>query len=868
MRRPRCAAEAARAAEEARAKLRPKACGRLWGNRMALLDEYHRKRDFKKTPEPRGETPVETGGFSFCVQKHAATRLHYDFRLELDGVLKSWAVPKGPAYDMAEKRLAMRTEDHPLEYGGFEGIIPAGEYGGGAVLLWDHGTWEPLEDPHAGMLKGALKFRLHGRKLVGAWALVKIKSREARDAEKTWLLIKERDAAIRPLARYDVTEARPESVVSGRELEEIARDKDRVWHSTVVEGKSRVREPKLPKAAPPPPPIPGARKAALPRFVEPQLATPAQRAPEGDEWLHELKFDGYRIQARKDGDEVQLRTRNRNDWTATFARLAEAVGRLPCRQALVDGEAAVLRPDGTTSFNALQNAIEAKSHAQLVYLAFDLIHLDGQDLTRAPLEERKAALRRLIERAGPAGEPIQFSDHVTGSGPAFFESVAARSLEGIVSKRRDSLYLPGRGGSWLKVKCVREQELVVVGFTEPEGSREGLGALVLAVHQDGELAYAGRVGSGFDARTARELRQRLDAMTVEQPALARPPALKKAHWVEPRLLAQVRFAEWTPDGQLRHPSFKGLREDKPASEVVREGPGPAAASPPKDRDTIGGVRMTHPERVLYPASGFTKRQLAEYYLEIADWILPHLKGRPTSLVRCPEGVDKECFYQKHSETAPPELRRVSIEERKKAAEYLVAEDAAGLVALAQMSILEIHTWNCRYRTLEQPDRVVIDLDPAEDLPWQRVVDGARLVRERLTALELASFVKTTGGKGLHVVVPFQLGPSWDQALAFSQALALLISRERPKEYLAVMTKSRRVGRIYLDYLRNRRGSTSICAYSTRAVPAAPVSVPLHWDELDGGTRPDFNVANVPARLRTLRQDPWQGYAELEQRLPV
>ena len=852
---------------------------------MALLDEYHRKRDFKKTPEPRGDAPVETGGFSFCIQKHAATRLHYDFRLELDGVLKSWAVPKGPSYDTAEKRLAMRTEDHPLEYGGFEGIIPKGEYGGGTVLLWDRGTWEPLEDPHAGLKKGALKFRLHGTKLQGAWTLVKIKSREARDADKTWLLIKERDDKVRPLAEYDVTEARPESVVSGRGLEEIARDRDRVWHSRVVETKSGKWRPKRPQPVPgeaeperepaPPPASIGPKKAALPRFVEPQLATPATKAPSGEEWLHELKFDGYRIQARLDGGDVTLWSRKRQDYTATFSRVAEAVSRLPCRQALIDGEVAVVMPDGTTSFSALQNAMEGRNQGRIVYFAFDLLHLDGQDLTKAPLEERKAALRRLVERAGPAADPILFSDHVTGSGPDFFERACGMKLEGIVSKRRKDSYRPGRGQSWLKVKCVREQELVIVGFTDQEGQRTGLGALVLGVNEDGELRYAGKVGSGFTERSARELRKRLEALAVDAPPFAKRPAgLKGVHWVKPQLLAQVRFAEWTPDGHLRHPSFKGLREDKPASEVVREAPEsapePKAAPVPrrKDLDTVGGVRMTHPDRVLYPASGFTKRQLAEYYVGIADWILPHLKARPTSLVRCPDGVAEKCFYQKHgAETAPKELRRVPIEERKKVAEYLVADDEAGLVALAQMSILEIHTWNCHYETLEQPDRVVFDLDPDEALPWQRVVDGALLVREQLLALGLTSFVKTTGGKGLHVVVPLTRGPSWDEALTFSQALALLIARERPREYVAVMTKARRVGRIYIDYLRNQRGATSICAYSTRAKPDAPVSVPLHWDELDG-KRPQFTVATVPAHLRVQRQDPWKGYERVKQRLPI
>jgi bifunctional non-homologous end joining protein LigD len=889
----------------------------VWGRRplsaariaLASLDEYHRKRDFKKTPEPRGEAPRDTGGFSFCIQKHAATRLHYDFRLELDGVLLSWAVPKGPAYDMAEKRLAMRTEDHPLEYGGFEGIIPAGQYGGGTVLLWDRGTWEPIEDPHAGLAKGALKFRLKGEKLQGAWALIKIKGRDAREAEKTWLLIKERDDAVRPLAKYDVTVARPESVATGRSLEEVARDRDRVWESNREEAprpgkwKPKVPGPKAPakpEATPAPAKaaaVPGARKAALPRFVEPQLATLVKEAPEGGEWLHELKFDGYRIQARKDGDAVTLWSRNEKDWTAHLPQLVEAVARLPCREALIDGEAAALLPDGTTSFNAFQNAME-EGGARLVYFAFDLLHCDGQDLTGATLEDRKAALAALLERAGPAADPIRFSDHVEGAGGAFFEQACRMKLEGIISKRRRDAYRPGRGQGWVKTKCMREQEMVIAGFTDPEGGRQGVGALLLAVNQDGSLVYSGKVGTGFTVQSARDLRKKLDALEVDTvPFAKRPPGLKGAHWVKPTLVAQVQFTEWTPDGHLRHPSFKGLRADKAAAEVVREEPaapraeadGERAPAPrkkaavkaapkaapkstpaarAKELDRVGGVRMTHPERVLFPALGLTKRALAEFYVAIADWILPHLAGRPTSLVRCPEGVGKPCFYQKHgAATAPPELRRVRIQEKKKTGDYLVVDDTAGLVALTQMSILEIHTWNSHADTLEEPDRVVFDLDPAEGLPWKRVVAGALLLRAELKELGLRSFVKTTGGKGLHVVAPIARGPGWDEAYEFSRRLAEKIAGERPREYLAEMSKAQRVGRIYIDYVRNQRGATSVCAYSTRAKSDAPVSVPLEWDELEEAKPPAFTVATVSARLQKLRADPWKAYDGLKQKLP-
>lgn len=829
---------------------------------MAELDEYNRKRDFKKTPEPPGTPAARTDGFSFCIQKHAATRLHYDFRLELDGVLKSWAVPKGPSYDTADKRLAMRTEDHPLDYGGFEGVIPEDQYGGGTVLLWDRGTWEPIEEPHQGFAKGALKFRLHGEKLQGAWTLVKIKSRDPKEAEKTWLLIKERDAKVRPASKYDVIEARPESVLSGRDMDQIAADRDRVWSSGEGELKTK-RAAKTKTKAP--------GEAPLPRFVEPQLASAVESAPEGGEWLHEIKFDGYRIQARREDRAVLLLSRNEKDYTKVFAPIAGAVGRLPCRRALLDGEAAVLTPDGKTSFNGLQNALEGGAQAGLVYLAFDLLHLDGRDLRTLPLEERKALLARLVERAGPAAEPIRYSDHVAGEGAAFFAQACGMQLEGIVSKRRGDPYRSGRGKSWLKVKCSREQELVIAGFTDPEGRRKGLGALLLGVHEDGALRYAGRVGTGFTERSAQELRTRLEALEVKRPPFALPAGLKRAHWVKPTLVAQVQFTEWTPDGVLRHPSFKGLRDDKAASEVVRDTeaapPAPAAPSRTKEVDTVGGVRMTHPERVLYPKSGFTKRALAEYYVRIADWILPHVTGRPMSLVRCPEGVAEKCFYQKHGAThAPPELGRVRIREKDKEGDYLVASDAAGLVGLAQMSILEIHTWNSRADALEEPDRVVFDLDPDEALPWPRVVAGARLVRETLAGLKLKSFVKTTGGKGLHVVVPLQRGPGWDDMFTFTETVAKWIAGARPKEYVANMSKAQRVGRIYIDYLRNQRGATSVCAFSTRAREDASVSVPLHWDELDA-TRPEFTVANVPKRLEALRQDPWKGYDAVKQRLP-
>jgi bifunctional non-homologous end joining protein LigD len=866
------------------------------------LREYHRKRDFAITPEPRGEE-ARTEGRSFCVQKHAATRLHYDFRLEMEGVLRSWAVPKGPSYDPADKRLAMHTEDHPLDYGDFEGVIPEGQYGGGTVLLWDKGTWEPLEDPHKGYRAGKLKFRLRGEKLNGGWTLVKIRGRDARDDEKSWLLIKETDETARPAATFDVTREEPLSVATGRDMDTIARERDAVWESKVVEkpargGKWRPKTKARRAARVDPAGVRGARKGPLPRALRPQLATLVTEAPAGDGWLHELKFDGYRILGRIQDGRARLISRNGNDWTDNFPSLTAALEALPVSQALVDGEVAVLLPDGTTSFQALQNALSQRDQGELVYFAFDLPYLEGYDLTRARLEDRKAALAALLSGAATA---VRYSAHVVGSGDAFFEKACGMRLEGIVSKRRDAAYEPGRGGSWLKVKCLRRQEVVIGGWTEPSGSRTGLGALLVGVHEkDGDLTFAGKVGTGFTDKVLRDLRRLLGAREQDaSPFSPRPKGVGAAHWVKPELVAEVAFTEWTGDGKMRHPSFQGLRADKPAREVVREretptervaGPAetprprrsnePAPKTAPRSSTrssargtgeapaTIAGVRLTHPDRVLYPAQGLTKRDLAEFYVSIADWILPHVVGRPLTLVRCPEGLDAECFYMKHSGVwAPPALRRVKIKEKTKTGEYLVVDDLAGVVSLVQMGILEIHTWNSLADRVEEPNRIVFDLDPGPAVAFEQVMAGARLLRESLRSVSLESFVKTTGGKGLHVVVPLAPGHGWDETFGFSELVASQIVREDPRTYTDSMPKAGRQAKILIDVLRNNRGSTSVAAYSTRARPEAPVSVPLAWEELQRDLRPDqFTVKNLPRRLSSLKADPWARYFTLRQKL--
>ena len=638
--------------------------------------------------------------------------------------------------------------------------------------------------------------------------------------------------------------------------------------------------------------MPGARRAALPRFIEPQLATLVRQAPDGHGWLHEMKFDGYRILARLDRGRAELLSRNAKDWTDHFPAIADAVAGLPVQQGFLDGEVAVLRPDGTTSFQALQNALGGAPQGELLYFLFDLVHLDGYDLAGARLEDRKTLLKSIVEAAGTGAARLRYSDHVIGGGPEFVDHACRLGLEGAVSKQRDSQYRAGRGYDWVKTKCLRRQEVVIGGFTEPEGSRIGIGALLVGVYDRAQLVYIGKVGTGFSDRILRDLKKRLGALEQESaPFATRPTGVGRAHWVKPVLVAEVAFGEWTADGKMRHPSFQGLREDKPATEVVRElptAPDPDQGSDPPTRDEqqeatpitrarsrgnrvseVAGVRLTHADRVLYPKLGITKLDLARFYESIAPWILPHLKDRPTTLVRCPDGVDGECFYQKHiGYWAPDSVRRVKIKEKTKIGEYLVVDSLPALIGLVQIGILEIHTWNSTVEHLEEPDRVVFDLDPGSGVEWARVIEAARLVRARLQRLGLESFVKTTGGKGLHVVAPLSPRSSWVAGAAFARALAEDIARADPDRYVAHMAKIDRPGKIFIDYLRNVRGATSVAAYSTRAEPDAPISLPIDWDELTPELHSDhYTVKNLPRRLATLGFDPWKRYGKRRQSLP-
>ena len=870
---------------------------------MNLVD-YRRKRHFAKTPEPSGDSAKRKSGkkLSYVIQKHDATRLHYDFRLEFGGTLKSWAVPKGPSLDPAEKRLAVEVEDHPLEYAKFEGTIPEGEYGAGEVIVWDRGTWTCEEDPAEGLRKGKLEFELDGEKLHGGWRLIRMPRKSG--SKNNWLLMKRRDDYARPASKYDVTEALPQSVKSGRAIGEAAakqkssngRAKSRPSPRQPRRAKSKAKAPRAAE-------VDGAVKAPLPKEISPQLATLADKTPQGNEWLHEIKFDGYRILCPINRGKVQLITRRFQDWTHRYEPVAEEAKELSIETAILDGEVVALLPSGISSFQELQNAGKPGFNAHLAYYAFDLLYLNGYDLRGAPLERRKQLLKEVLEAAST--QRIQFSEHFEEDGPSFFRQCCRMGLEGVISKRRDRPYHSGRSNDWIKTKCVAREELVIGGYTLSSAVHRGIGALLVGYFDEGKLLYCGRVGTGFSNETLLNLRERFEKIQQKEcpfvavPAKERGPSVR---WVKPQLVAQVEFTGWTDDAILRHPSFQGLREDKPAKSVKRpeslklqapkketamprkianrshskpKAPRPRAAGkgrslPRKNAVTDLPVSLTHPERILFPDTGLTKLGLAGYYAQVAPWMLLHVIDRPLSLFRCPSGQGGMCFFQKHpAAQVHASLIRVPVEEKDGVEDYVAIADVEGLLSLVQVSVLEIHLWGSRRDRLEQPDRMIFDLDPHESVPWPRVIEAALDVRETLHKLGLESFVKTTGGKGLHVVVP--LAPrrdEWPRVKEFSRRIADELVERSPSLYTANMAKAARKGKIFIDYLRNDRGATSIAPYSTRAKPGAPVSTPLSWDELSPGIQSDhFHVGNIAARLESMRRDPWAGISEVKQTLP-
>jgi bifunctional non-homologous end joining protein LigD len=833
------------------------------------LATYRAKRDFARTPEPAGGPgrPAAPEGRSFVVQKHAARRLHYDFRLELDGVHKSWAVAKGPSLDPADRRLAVQTEDHPLEYGGFEGVIPKGEYGGGTVMLWDRGSWAPEGDARKAYAKGHLKFTLHGEKLKGAWHLVRMARRE-REKRDNWLLIKSQDEEARPGEGDSLLEEADRSVTTGRSMEAIAAAQDRVWSS---EHGEVAPEPPPPAAKPKPARVSGARRAKLPDFVPPVLAKRVETAPSGPDWLHEIKFDGYRALARIDHGAARLLTRSGLDWTDRFRALSQALARLPVETALIDGEVVVMAETGASHFSGLQEALSEGRDDRLQFYAFDLLHLDGKDLTSARLEERKAALEPLIAALGEG--PIHYSAHFDADGPEVVSNACRLALEGVVSKKRGSPYRPGRGGEWLKTKCVERQEFVIGGFSKPTTGGKGVGALALGYYREHDLIYAGRVGTGFTEKSGRDLRAKLEKLKRAGNPFRDVPRVqaKGVIWVEPQLVAEIEFQNLTADDMLRHASFQGLREDREPEGVTAERLGPAerprAAKVP-DEAVIAGVKLSHPDRVLYADAGVTKLGLAEYYAEVADWILPHIVKRPLTLVRCPSGAGAQCFYQKHTKPGMPKaIRSIMVPEEGGEQPYVAIDDAAGLISLVQFGALELHPWGSREGRLEQPDRLVFDLDPDPGVPWERIIEAIGEVRDRLAELGLRSFLKTTGGKGLHAVVPIQPKHGWDEVKAFCKAFAEAMAADAPQAYTTNIAKKKRVGRILVDYLRNQRGATAVAPYSSRARPGAPVATPLAWDELSPDLKPGhFTVETLPRRLRSQADDPWAEFFKVRQSL--
>ena len=823
------------------------------------LETYRRKRRFDETPEPPGRQAKRQGRL-YVIQKHAARRLHYDFRLELDGVLKSWAVTRGPSLDPAQKRLAVRTEDHPVDYGAFEGTIPEGHYGAGTVMLWDRGGWKPVGDPHEGLRRGKLEFHLSGERLTGRWALVRFKGKQRGDREN-WLLIKERDDTAK--RRGDVLETHRTSVASGRDLTEIAAGGTSKKKSRSTGRKTAATRHATARAKAPARRGAKGRGRRMPAFVAPELATLVDAPPDGEGWIFEMKFDGYRILLAAAGETVRLHTRNGHDWTARFPVIAKAAAGLGLDGALIDGEAVVLDGKGRSDFGALQRALKGEGGATS-FFAFDLLAAGGKDLRKLPLVQRKARLKRLLGRHGRAG-PIFFTDHVEENGAAMLRTLCARGFEGIIAKRAAAPYRSRRSRDWLKIKCGQQQEFVIVGWSASSRGRP-FSSLLLGLREGRRLHYAGRVGSGFGRTELGDLADRLVRLRRKTPPVEGtiPPAIRRgANWVEPRLVAEIAFAEFTRDGLVRQGRFLGLRQDKPAGAVVREKAVPVQETTMKDdakTGSIAGVRLSHPDKVLFSEQGLTKRDLATYLERVAPVMLPQVADRLVSLVRCPEGRSKQCFFQRHAGAGLTDMfRRLEVEQKRGTREdYLYLSEVKELVSAAQIGVLEIHIWGSRIDDIERPDRLVFDLDPGDGVAFAAVKQAAADMRDTLDALGLASVPLLTGGKGIHVVAPIARRHPWPVIKAACRAIAERLAEAAPDRFVATMAKSKRHGRIFIDYLRNERGSTAIAPFSPRARPGAPVSWPLSWRDLAGAGA--ANLVTVGDILSGARKPaPWARY---------
>jgi bifunctional non-homologous end joining protein LigD len=819
------------------------------------IGTYNKKRDFSKTKEPKGRK-LKGKGDSFVVQKHDASHLHYDFRLEMDGVLKSWAVPKGPSLDPAEKRLAMRTEDHPLDYGDFEGTIPRGEYGGGTVMLWDEGKWvpEPGKDPTTTIEQGHLHFTLEGERMKGEWVMFRLKPRK-NETRESWMLKKVDDQYADPEDGDELVDDCTTSVTTGRTMAEIASGED-VWRSNrggQKGGRGKTRA-----------------SLAPPAFGPVQLATLVDHVPTGSDWLFEYKYDGYRLLLATGSNAATAWTRNGKDWSDKFRALVKAVEGLP-PGCLIDGEAVALNKQGKPDFQLLQSTLKESRGKNLVFYAFDLLVDRGEDIRKLGNLERKERLAALLENSPST---IVYGDHVLGKGEELLKAVCAEGGEGVVAKKASAPYRGERTKNWLKIKCIERQEFVVVGWSESDKVRRGFRSLFLATHEGGKLRFAGKVGTGFNMKTMGELLDRMKPLEIAKPAVEVPRAERKGgHWIEPELVAEIAFTEFTSEGILRHPSFIALREDKPASEVVRETKKKLPKSAKKGEHPTPesfGITISNPDRAIYPTEKLTKYDLAEYYAAINPLLMLDAANRPITLIRCPQGRAKKCFFQKHDTGSMGEdVKHVPIEEKKGGtADYLYVDDIKGILSCVQMGTIEFHGWGSRADKVEFPDRLVFDLDPDVGLDFGDVREAAKRIRDLLADLSLKSFPMLTGGKGIHVIAPLDQSANWEAVSSFAERFSRAVAEAEPERFTANMRKVQRKGRIFLDWLRNQRGSTAVLPYSARAREGAPVAAPIAWEELgdyEGGNA--FTIRELDLLLERSSSKMLLGWGETKQALP-
>lgn len=804
-----------------------------------LLKEYHRKRDFSLTKEPAGKkVTTRKKKLSFVVQEHHASHLHYDFRLELEGVLKSWAVPKGPSLDPATKRLAVQTEDHPLEYGKFHGTIPQGEYGGGEVFIWDKGSWEPeaeFSDASKALEKGHIKFRLKGKKLNGSFILVRTNYKGSGD-KKNWLLIKHRD----------------EFAITGEGAEVLPVKK--------ASSKKKALKKKVPLI----------KSDPWPDFIPPQLPKLITQVPEeGGDWIHEMKYDGYRIQCHLQNGIGLFYTRNGLNWSNSFPHLLNAAEKLPVQNAIFDGEIVALDEEGRSHFQRLQNSLTLKKDKALRYYIFDLLYLNGKDLRALPLIERKELLEEILAEAP---DNILYSEHLTKQGEDFYNVSCEHQLEGIVSKLADSPYHSGRNDLWAKIKCTSRQEFIIVGWSDPKGGRQGIGSLLLAVYEEGKLRYAGRVGTGLNQQSLKSIKAGLGPLEAKKTSLdLNVPKGNDIHWVKPKLVCEVSFSQWTDKGILRTPVFLGLRKDKSPNDILEEKAEPMVQKKTKKNKHLKLAReISSPEKILFKAEKKTKLDVAQFYQSIARHMLPYFENRPLSLVRCPNGSEGTCFYQKHfTGNIPESFHSFQVKEEKGQGTYISIDSAEGLMELVQLNAFEIHAWNCQQDDYLTPDQIVMDFDPGPGVEWNQVIEAAFELKDMLEALNLKSFVKLTGGKGVHVHIPVAPIYDWDQIKSFAQSLALELVHRNPRLYVANMAKNQRKKKIFVDYLRNGYGATAVVPYSLRARPTSAIALPLEWTELrrvkSGG---EFTMDRALKKIKSRSKDPWAGMLKLKQKINV